>query len=46
MSVLDLACCILAGIIVIPGVFLPFVIEAGKRDGTIKTGHGDDTDEA
>ena len=46
MSVLDAILCIFAAVIVVPMALLPFLVEAGKRDGIVKTGHGDDTDEA
>lgn len=47
MSVLDAILCIVAAVIVVPMALLPFLVEAGKRDGIVKTGQsGDDTDEA
>jgi hypothetical protein len=42
MSALDLLC-ILAGVIVLPLAFIPFLVAAGERDGIVKTGRsGDD----
>ncbi len=46
MSVADLILCGLAAVIVIPMALLPLLVESGKKSGIVKTGHGDDTDEA
>lgn len=46
MSALDVILCILAAVIVIPMALLPLLVESGKKSGIVKTGHGDDSDEA
>ena len=46
MSPAELIVCLVAAVIVIPMALLPFLVESGERDGIVKTGHGDDTDEA
>jgi hypothetical protein len=41
MSALDLLC-ILAGVIVLPLAFVPFLVEAGEKAGIVKTGQKED----
>jgi len=41
MSAPDLLC-ILAGAIVLPLAFIPFLVAAGERDGIVKTGQKED----
>jgi hypothetical protein len=38
MSTPELIVCILAGIILIPALLIPFVVQAGTRAGIVKTG--------
>jgi hypothetical protein len=41
MSALDLLC-ILAGVIVLPMALVPFLVEAGEKEGIVKTGQKED----
>lgn len=41
MSALDLLC-ILAGVIVLPMALIPFLVEAGEKEGIVKTGQKED----
>jgi hypothetical protein len=43
MSAPEAILCILAGVIVLPLAFVPFLVEAGEKAGIVKTGQsGDD----
>lgn len=43
MSVPDAIVCIVAAVIVVPMALIPFFVEAGEKDGIVKTGQsGDD----
>lgn len=46
MSVPDAIVCIVTAVIAIPMALLPLLVESGRKSGIVKTGHGDDTDEA
>lgn len=37
--------CVVAAAILLPLALIPFLVESGERDGIVKTGQGDDTDD-